>query len=164
MAENKDTLVILKPDSFWRHLNGQIEKQIRALGLTVVTECTLANEQNLSEKKWQEFYFPSIGHKPPIWEGTAKYMAFGPVKVLHLRGDDAITKVRAAVGATRPWQADKETIRGKFWADADKANAPYRAKFQQPGDDQFLFNLIHASDSTASFEREIQFFQKSLRA
>ena len=65
-----------------------------------------------------------------------------------------------AVGATRPWQADKGTIRGDFWAGANEANAPFRMKFQQPGDDQFLFNLIHASDSEQSFAREVQFFPK----
>ena len=159
---SQDTLVILKPDSFWRNLNAPIENQIRALGLDVVAECTFADGGNLPEEKWKEFYFPAIGHKPPCLEGTAKYMAHGPVKVLHLRGNDAIQKVRQAVGATRPWQAEPDTVRGKFWAGADQENALYRAKFQQPGDDQFLFNLIHASDSTASFEREVQFFRGSL--
>ena len=158
----QDTLVILKPDSFWRNLNAQIENQLRALGLDVVAECTLADGRNFPVEKWKEFYFPAIGHKPPCWEGTAKYMAHGPVKVLHLRGNDAIQKVRQAVGATRPWQAEPDTVRGQFWAGSEQANAPYRAKFQQPGDDQFLFNLIHASDSVASFEREVQFFQGSL--
>jgi nucleoside diphosphate kinase len=43
---------------------------------------------------------------------------------------------------------------------AVEANAPYRTKFQQPGDDKFVFNMIHASDSEASFKREIQFFKK----
>jgi nucleoside diphosphate kinase len=37
-------------------------------------------------------------------------------------------------------------------------------KFQQPGDDQFLFNLVHASDSEASFAREIKFFGPGLGA
>jgi nucleoside-diphosphate kinase len=85
-------------------------------------------------------------------------MAHGPVKVIQLRGEGAIQKVRKAVGATRPWQAGPGTIRGDFWPGAVEANAPYRLKFQQPGDDQFLFNMIHASDSEKSFAREIQFF------
>ena len=88
------------------------------------------------------------------------YMAYGPVKVIHLRGDGAIQKVRKAVGATRPTQAGPGTIRGDFFAGAVEANAPYRLKFQQPGDDQFLFNMIHASDSEKSFAREIRFFEK----
>ena len=162
MAKGKeeDTLVIIKPDSFWRNLNRHVEARLNALGLKVVAECTLVAGENLSRGKWQEFYFPVIGDRPPCLEGTARYMAYGPVKVMHLRGDDAIQKVRKTVGATKPWQADPGTIRGDFWPGAKEANTPYRLKFQQPGDDQFLFNMIHASDSETSFAREILFFDK----
>ena len=162
MADGKaeDTLVIIKPDSFWRNLNGQVEVRLKALGLTVVTEYTLAGSQNLPEEKWKEFYFPAIGDRPPCLDGTSKYMAYGPVEVIHFRGADAIQKVRKAVGATMPWKAEPGTIRGDFFPGAKEANAPYRLKFQQPGDDQFLFNMIHASDSEKSFAREIRFFPK----
>lgn len=162
MANGKEenTLVIIKPDSFWRGLNSQVEDRIKTLGLTVVAECTLAEGENLQESKWREFYFPAIGDRPACLEGTAEYMAYGPVKVIHLKGVDAIQKVRKAIGITRPWLADKGTIRGDFWTGAEKANAPYKLKFQQPGDDKFLFNMIHASDSSESFAREILFFDK----
>ena len=162
MADGKqaNTLVIIKPDSFWRNLNLQVESRIQALGLQVVSQLTLTGGENLPEEKWREFYFPAIGDRPACIEGTAKYMAYGPVKMIHLRGEDAVQKVRRAVGATRPWQADKGTIRGDFWPGAEEANATYRLKFQQPGDDKFLFNMIHASDAEASFAREILFFNR----
>jgi len=162
MAEGKteDTLVIIKPDTFWRKLDDQVEVRLKALGLTVVAESTLAGSNNLPEEKWKEFYFPSIGSRPPCLDGTSKYMAYGPVKVIHFRGDGAIQKVRKAIGATMPWKADPGTIRADFLPGAKEANAPYRLKFQQPGDDQFLFNMIHASDSEKSFTREIRFFPK----
>ncbi len=162
MADCKaeDTLVIIKPDSFWRKLEGQVEDRLKALGLTVLAECTLVGNENLTEEKWKEFYFPAIGNRPPCLHGTSKYMAYGPVKIIRLRGDGAIQKVRKAIGATMPWKAEPGTIRGDFWPGAKGANAPYRLKFQQPGDDQFLFNLIHASDSEQSFAREIRFFSK----
>lgn len=156
----ESTLVVIKPDTFWRGLDAQVEHRIKALGLTVVAEARLAGDKNLPEEKWREFYFPAIGSRPPCLEGTSKYMAHGPVKMFHLRGENAIQKVRKAVGATRPWQAEAGSIRGDFWPGAAEANAPFRMKFQQPGDDQFLFNMIHASDSPQSFEREIQFFDK----
>jgi nucleoside-diphosphate kinase len=157
MAEEQ-TLVIIKPDSFWRGLNEQVEARLRALGLKVVAECLLAGGDNLPEEKWREFYFPAIGDRPPCLAGTSKYMAHGPVKAIRLHGDDAIQKIRTTIGKTRPWQAEVGTIRGDFWPGATEANAEYRLKFQQPGDDQFLFNLIHASDSEKSFAREVQFF------
>ena len=162
MADGKteDTLVIIKPDSFWRNLNGQVEARLKALGLTIVAERILSGSESLPEEKWREFYFPAIGDRPPCLDGTSKYMAYGPVKVIHLRGVDAILKVRRAVGATMPWKAEPGTIRGDFFPGAKEANASYRLKFQQPGDDQFLFNMIHASDSEKSFAREIRFFDK----
>ena len=161
MVEDKieETLVVIKPDSFWRGLNHQVVERIQALGLTVVADRVLDGDQNLPEEKWREFYFPAIGNRPPCLAGTSKYMAHGPVQALRLRGVDAIQKVRQAVGATRPWQAEPGTIRGDYWPGANEANAPFRLKFQQPGDDQFLFNMIHASDSEASFQREINFFK-----
>jgi nucleoside-diphosphate kinase len=161
MAEHKveDTLVIIKPDTFWRKLDHEVETRLKGLGLKVVAERKLAGSENLTEEKWREFYFPAIGDRPPCLEGTSKYIAYGPVKVIHLRGENAVQKVRKAVGATRPWLADKGTIRGDFWPGAVEANASYRLKFQQPGDDKFLFNMIHASDSETSFAREIGFFK-----
>lgn len=157
-AKNEETLVIIKPDAFWRNLHLQVEARIKALGLTFVAERVLAGIENLPEEKWREFYFLAIGDRPACLMGTSKYMAFGPVKIIRLQGDVAIQRVRQAVGATRPWQAAPGTIRGDFFAGAEAANAPFRLKFQQPGDDQFLFNLIHASDSPPSFAREILFF------
>ena len=157
MAAEK-TLVILKPDTFWRGLDATVATRLKSLGLELVAEKKFAGEENLPEEKWREFYFPAIGDRPPCLAGTSKYMAHGPVQVLVFAGADAIQKIRHAIGKTRPWQAEPGTIRADFWPGATEANAPYRLKFQQPGDDQFLFNMVHASDSPASFEREILFF------
>ena len=82
------------------------------------------------------------------------------MQAIRLQGEGAIQKVRHAIGKTRPWQADQGTIRGDYWRGADEANAPYLMKFKQPGDDKFLFNLVHASDSPESFAREVLFFDK----
>src|SRR5262249_49933484 len=136
-------------------LNGQVADRIKALGLEVVAECTLANGDNLPEEKWRGFYFSAIGDRPSCLMGTAQYMAHRSGQALPLQGVDAIQTVRKAIGKTRPWQAEPGTIRGDYWAGVMEANAPFRLKFQQPGDDQFLFNMIHASDSEASFAREI---------
>ncbi|HEX7654295.1 MAG TPA: nucleoside-diphosphate kinase [Verrucomicrobiae bacterium] len=157
-AGSERTLAILKPDTFWRGLDAAVEARFRALDLKVIGELKLAGAANLTEERWREFYFPAIGNRPACILGTSKYMAYGPVKVLVFEGIDAIQKIRRANGATRPWQAEPGTIRGDYWAGADAANASYRVKFQQPGDEQFLFNMVHASDSTESFNREVKFF------
>jgi nucleoside diphosphate kinase len=98
MADSKadETLVIIKPDTFWRKLEGQVEARLKALGLTLVAECTLAGNENLPEEKWKEFYFPAIGNRPPCLDGTSKYMAYGPVKIIRLsRVPFAVTSGRA---------------------------------------------------------------------
>lgn len=153
-----ETLVILKPDTVWRGLEAEVEGRLKGLGLRVVAQGRLAGDRNLPAERWREFYFPAIGNKPAVILGTANYMAHGPVKVIHFQGEQAVPRVRQLVGDTRPWQAAAGTIRGDLWAGAEAANAAHRLKFQQPGDDQFLFNLVHASDSRESFLREIAFF------
>ena len=157
MAVEK-TMAILKPDAFWRGLDAAVVARLKSLGLELVAEKKFAAAENLPEAKWREFYFPAIGDRPPCLDGTSKYMAHGPVKVLVFAGPEAVQKIRQAIGKTRPWQADAGTIRGDFWPGAEAVNAAYRLQFQQPGDDQFLFNLVHASDSEKSFAREIPFF------
>ena len=53
-VKTEDTLVIIKPDSFWRGLNHQVEARLSTLGLTVVAECMFAGGANLPEEKWRE--------------------------------------------------------------------------------------------------------------
>ncbi len=158
----EETLLILKPDTFWRRLDRVVEERLAATGVEQVASVILRGNQNLSEEEWREFYFPAIGSKPAILSGTSKYMAYGPIKVFHLRGAGVIAIIRRWVGVTRPWQADAGTIRGDFWAGAEETNAPFRRLFEQPGDSSFLFNMVHASDSAESFEREIVFFRRQL--
>ena len=136
-AEAQDTLVILKPDAFWRGLAPQIETRLRALGLQVVSECTLEQDRNLPVEKWQEFYFPAIGNRPPCLEGTSRYMAYGPVKVIQLRGPAAIQKVRQAVGATRPWQADKAPSEATSGQAPRRQTLPFGLNFNSPGTTNF---------------------------
>ncbi len=75
MALNEEnTLVIIKPDAFWRGLDGEVEGRVKALGLKKVAECILADGENLPEDKWKEFYFPAIGSKLERLDGTSKYL------------------------------------------------------------------------------------------
>ena len=97
-SQAENTLVIIKPDSFWRKLDSQVESRVKALGLKVVTELALTGDKNLPQEKWREFYQAAIGDRPAILEGTSKYMAFGPVKMIHLTGEGAVQK-----RSGRPW-------------------------------------------------------------
>ena len=66
-------------------------------------------------------------------------MTSGPVLLMVLEGDSAVTLNREIMGATDPAKAGPGTIRKDF-ADSIEANA------------------VHGSDSPASAEREIAYF------
>jgi len=76
-----------------------------------------------------------------------------PVLAIIFEGEDAIKSVRAIVGYTDPTKAEKGTIRGDLGSDSiEKANKEMRK----------VENLIHASDSPESSEREIAvWFEKN---
>src|SRR5258708_37544456 len=84
-GKEEQTLVVIKPDSFWRNLNRQVEDRIKALDLKVVAECTLSNGDSLPEEKWRGFYFPTLAHPPPRSIGKAKEIAPSPVSGIPLQ-------------------------------------------------------------------------------
>jgi nucleoside-diphosphate kinase len=66
-------------------------------------------------------------------------MTSGPVFLACLEREDAVKKLREVVGATDPAQAAPDTIRARF------------GKSKQ-------MNSVHASDSSASADREVKLF------
>ena len=70
-------------------------------------------------------------------------MTSGPVVLMVLEGEDAITRYRAVMGATDPAKADEGTLR-KLYAESKQCNA------------------VHGSDSPASAAREIAYFFSKL--
>jgi nucleoside-diphosphate kinase len=75
----------------------------------------------------------------PFYEPLMEFMSSGPVVALIVEGESAIEGVRALAGKTNPLEAGPGTIRGDFATITRE-------------------NLIHASDSEASAEREIKIF------
>jgi nucleoside-diphosphate kinase len=67
------------------------------------------------------------------------YITSGPVVVSVLEGPGAVEAVRKTVGATKPAEADPGTIRGDLGITIGR-------------------NLVHASDSKESSEKEVKLF------
>ncbi len=86
--------------------------------------------QELIEKHYAEH----IGK--PFYPGSVKYFLSGPIVAMVIAGENIIHGVRQIVGATNPDNADVGTIR-----------ADYAQIMRQ--------NIVHASDSIESAEREI---------
>lgn len=131
------TFAIIKPNAVQKNVIGQIVTRIEANGLRV----SAARFTRLSREKAEGFY---IEHKDrPFFQSLVSFMTSGPVMLMVLEGDSAVSKWRELMGATDPSKAAAGTIRKDF-ADSIEANAS------------------HGSDSLASAEREISyFFEKS---
>jgi nucleoside-diphosphate kinase len=127
------TLIILKPDAIERRLIGRILERIEAKGLQIVGMKMMQLSRESAESQYAE-------HKgKPFYEPLVRYMSSHPIVPIAVRGKDAVRIVRAMVGATFGSQAAAGTIRGDF-AVSNR------------------FNLIHASDSPQSAQRELAIY------
>lgn len=132
MAEGtlERTLVLVKPDGVKRGLMGRIVSRFEEKGLKVVAARMLPVPPELAARHYAEH------HGKPFYPGLVQHITSGPVLALAVEGRSAIAVVRLLVGATNPQTAAPGTIRGD-WA---LGITP---------------NLVHASDSPASAEREL---------
>ncbi|ENN96302.1 nucleoside diphosphate kinase [Methanocaldococcus villosus KIN24-T80] len=131
------TLVIIKPDAVRRKLIGRIIQRIEDKGLEIIAMKML----KLSREEAEEFYKEHIGKE--FYESLVNFMSSGRIVAMVVEGENAISVIRKLIGKTDPYEADPGTIRGDF-----------ALKLPE--------NVIHASDSKASAEREIKFFFKEL--
>ncbi|HXQ93841.1 MAG TPA: nucleoside-diphosphate kinase [Thermoplasmata archaeon] len=127
------TLVLVKPDGVKRGLVGEIVGRLERKGLKIVAAKFVRVPAELAQRHYAEH----LGK--PFYPGLVAHITSGPVVALALEGRAAISVVRVLVGATNPQTAAPGTIRG----DLALAMTP---------------NLIHASDSPASAERELGLF------
>lgn len=132
MAVEK-TFSIIKPNAVQKNAIGDIISRFEKKGLRIAA----AKFTKLSKEKAEGFY---IEHKDrPFFGSLVQFMTSGPVLLMVLEGDNAVTLNRDIMGATDPAKAAPGTIRKDF-ADNIEANA------------------VHGSDSPRSAEREIAYF------
>ncbi|MDJ0340134.1 nucleoside-diphosphate kinase [Streptomyces sp. H10-C2] len=128
------TLVLLKPDAVRRGLIGEIIGRIeRKAGWTIGA----LELRTLDPGTLEQHYAEHIGR--PFYEPLMEFMASGPAVVLVVEGERVVEGVRALAGPTDPIAAAPGSIRGDFGTIVRE-------------------NLIHASDSPESAEREIKLF------
>ncbi len=127
------TFVMVKPDGVQRGLIGEVISRLERKGLKIVAMKMLWISEELAKEHYAE-------HKEkPFFANLVSYITSGPVVAMVVEGRDAVKVVRKLVGATNPAEADPGTIRGDFGLDIGR-------------------NVVHASDSLASAEREIALF------
>ncbi len=125
--------VMIKPDSVIRRLIGRIlqrfeEKGLQLLGMKLI---------KVKEEQAKELYREHEGKD--FYPALMNFITNQPVVVIVLKGKQAITVTRRMVGKTKGVEAEPGSIRGDFTVSSS-------------------FNVIHASDSPESAEREIGIF------
>jgi nucleoside-diphosphate kinase len=127
------TLSIIKPDGIEKNIIGEIIKRFETAGLRIAA----LKKIKLSKEDAKGFY---IVHKDkPFYNSLTDFMSSGPVVVMVIEGESAISKVREIMGATNPKDAAPGTIRADFATNVEK-------------------NTVHGSDSPESANFEIPYF------
>ncbi len=127
------TLVLVKPDAMQRGLAGEIILRLERRGLRIAGLKLLQVDRALAERHYGEH----VGKG--FYEGLVAYITSSPIIAAVFEGTNAVESVRNTVGKTNPRDAAPGTIRGDFGLEIGR-------------------NLIHASDSVESAEREAAIF------
>ena len=135
MNNVEQTLSIIKPDAVERKLTEKIKEKFLDNKLTIKNQKKI----QISREEAAEFY--KVHQTKPFYDRLCSYLSSGPIVVMILEGEKAITLNRKIMGATDPKKADDGTIRKEFGISIDK-------------------NSVHGSDSTDNAKKEIEFFFK----
>ncbi|MDD3101619.1 MAG: nucleoside-diphosphate kinase [Patescibacteria group bacterium] len=131
------TLVLLKPDALQRNLLGEIVSRFERKGLKIVG----IKMMKLSDEVLADHY--SHHRDKPFFGKLVNFMQSAPVVAMVLEGIEAIGAVRLLCGPTSGRKADAGSIRGDFSMSVQH-------------------NIVHASDSLESAEKEIwRFFNQN---
>ncbi|MDI6883334.1 MAG: nucleoside-diphosphate kinase [Patescibacteria group bacterium] len=170
------TVVLIKPDGVKRGLIGEITSRIEKRGLKIISlemfqatreqiDAHYPKDENwikrLGEKTLKNY--KDYGFEPKKELGTEDtfeigkmvrnwlidYLTSGPMVKMIVEGIHAISMARKIVGVSLPSEAEMGTIRGDFSVDdATAANRDKRA----------IHNIVHASETPAEAEHELNFW------
>jgi len=129
------SLILLKPDCVQRRLIGEILSRFEGKGLQIIGLKMLQVTPELSRQHYAEHV------EKPFYQSLEEFIVSAPVVAVALEGLDAIGVVREMLGATNGLKAAPGTIRGDLSSSRQ-------------------MNLVHASDSEESAERELGLYFK----
>lgn len=127
------TLILVKPDGVVRGLVGEVLRRIEAKGFRIAA----LKMKWLNREEAEELYVIHKGKS--FFEELVNHVTSAPLVAAVVVGRGAVESVRRIVGSTDPVKAEPGTIRGDLGLSLTK-------------------NVVHASDSTESAEREIRVF------
>ncbi len=127
------TLAIIKPDAVEKNAIGDIVNTILGKGFRVI------GMKMLHITKAQAAGFYAVHAGKPFFQSLVDFMSRGPIVVLALEKDNAITDWRELMGVTNPANAAEGTIRKKWGANIEN-------------------NATHGSDAEDTARFEISYF------
>ncbi len=129
----EQTLSIIKPDAVERNLDNKIKSFFEKNNLKILK----SKKVKISREEAAEFY--KVHQTKPFYDKLCNYLSSGPIIVMILEGENAISKNRQLMGATDPLKSEEGTLRKMYGISIDK-------------------NSVHGSDSLANGKIEIDFF------
>ena len=129
----EQTLLVIKPDGVARNLENKIKIFYEKNKLKILK----SKKVKISKDEASEFY--KVHQTKPFYEDLCNYLSSGPIVVMILEGEGAISKNRQIIGTTDPLKAEEGTLRKMYGLSIDK-------------------NSVHGSDSLESAKTEIGFF------
>ena len=129
----EQTLSIVKPDAVERNLENTIKSFFKEKNLKILKN----KKVHITREEAAEFY--KIHQTKPFYQNLCNYLSSGPIVVMILEGEEAISRNRQIIGATDPLKATEGTLRKMYGISIDK-------------------NSVHGSDSVENAKIEIGFF------
>jgi nucleoside-diphosphate kinase len=126
----EQTLFIVKPDGVQRKIVGKVISRFEKKGFNIVKLKMFTFTRSMAE----EFY--SVHKSKPFFEDLVSFITSDRVVAAIIEGNNAISTTRLMIGSTKSFEAAPGTIRGDFGLGISD-------------------NIIHASDSKESFDKEV---------
>jgi len=139
------TLVLIKPDAIEKKLCGMVIDRLERLELSLVGAKVLSVTETLIRT-----HYKHLSGKPFLEDivrymmGDFNHLPNHKIYAFVFQGENAIEKIRTAIGATNPEQAAPDTIRGSFGCLKNGV----------------MQNCVHASSSREDAETEIALWFK----
>src|SRR5437867_10599609 len=126
----EQTLFIVKPDGVERKLVGEIISRFEEKGFNILKLKMFTFTKQMAE----EFYL--VHKSKPFFGELVSFITSGRVIAAIIEGNNAIATTRLMIGSTKSYEASPGSIGGDFSLGLTD-------------------NIIHASDSKESFEKEV---------
>jgi len=91
----EQTLIVVKPDGFKRHMTGKILARFEEKGFEIKN----LKSYNFTKEKAREFY--SVHKDKPFFGELVSFISSGMVVACILEGNNAVNTVRLMAGATK---------------------------------------------------------------